>query len=640
MSQPVQYSNLFFETDPNSLAARLVNSEAKPKSDVESAWRNNQLRPASQLTVSQTLQSQTIRHTVSDLYLQQNQSQNSQNPQNPRILSRSWDPVTPKQYTVSDTNLQRLSSNSVSSTLSSQRMPASSNRLASLAPTSTPHTRRSTSDLLNEQILPRNLGQSTQSDLVNASSASGILRDVRAVSSAVPIAASNAPTFRPPRPVVLSKPNQPANDNPRIGDFFKVEPREMESESSYETSCCFAGDEPQSLPRTLPGPAMDAWIDVEVNTPAENPEREVPTRNKYVAEDRIRYGHAGTFNKGPWLSFCEAYEQPVLLESASSGTALINTYNCEAILSKGLGNNAQKVPFLALVVIKLRYYEHYATATLADPTGDIEAEIHEDVLKSDSWIVQEGAVMVLRRVTICRPLFLGEEISTHTLIITPANVEQVYPASAPVPTSFRSILSSIIQGQTLARPHKLDSCIKEDFVEGPKEDPTDLSAELRHLPTLPAIIPQPSHIASKRSKHSVRSQVLPENFDDISGDEEEFDDFYTRKPPRSLSCAASPLSQKVQSFGTPSRAQDQPEAVKSVGTYECLQDSPVTQSTDLAKHLRTQPVQSETLQFNAMLSQEPSAVSESTVARMSQLLDRPGYSKQTADDVAWLEDDA
>ena len=144
-------------------------------------------------------------------------------------------------------------------------------------------------------------------------------------------------------------------------------------------------------------------------------------------------------------------------------------------------------------------FEHYAIAKMADPTGILDAEFHENVFKSERWKIQEGCVIVLKDVTICRPLFLGEEVSTHTLIVTYANIDRVFSVDERIPAIYQKDLDQIIKTQRFPVRTMFQTDIK------PQNAPIR-----QHATVLPNSIPMPSHIAPK---------TRVDGFEDVDEDE-------------------------------------------------------------------------------------------------------------------------
>lgn len=107
--------------------------------------------------------------------------------------------------------------------------------------------------------------------------------------------------------------------------------------------------------------------------------------------------------------------------------SVIEDYSIKAILENRLGN-ARKVPSLAVVVIKSHYLEEGAMCIVADPTGEMESEVHPKVLSSDEYDFSEGAAIILKDFTVFRAHFNREGYATHSIIITPRNIERVFGA--------------------------------------------------------------------------------------------------------------------------------------------------------------------------------------------------------------------
>ncbi|GBG32820.1 Hypothetical Protein FCC1311_090452 [Hondaea fermentalgiana] len=106
----------------------------------------------------------------------------------------------------------------------------------------------------------------------------------------------------------------------------------------------------------------------------------------------------------------------------------LEEYSVRAILENRLGN-ARKVPSLAVIVLKTHYLEEGATCVLADPTGEIESEVHPQVLSSDQYDFVEGCAVVLKDFTVFRAHLNREGYASHSVIITPRNIERLFGAN-------------------------------------------------------------------------------------------------------------------------------------------------------------------------------------------------------------------
>ena len=192
----------------------------------------------------------------------------------------------------------------------------------------------------------------------------------------------------------------------------------------------------------IPGPAGNIW-----STSEETPTKVRRVTAKPVGE-RSRYGHQGVFCKGPWLALCTQFGLPPVLERDTEKRSLLARFNVDAIVREGLGAR-QKVEFLAVVVVKLRSLDEGAVAVLADPTGTMEAEVTQTLLKAEGNAFAEGCAVALRDVAVFRSLVPVQGVASHSLIITSANVDKVFGVDEPVPSCFTpSQLDDIAQGQT------------------------------------------------------------------------------------------------------------------------------------------------------------------------------------------------
>ena len=690
MSQPIQYSNLFFETDPNSLAAKLVqnehNSQANKREKTSGIQQASQgegirrnggpnaqtggtgFRPpprfegfddiSSQVSISANprLQSKSVQQSSQYSARESNESR----PQS--VLSRTWDLAT---------GYGQTPSRSTQFSNQNRSVPVTSTPIRTVHNPSQSAARVIPTDLLSQEIGPRSIPTPAASQ---ASTLTGLLSQSNRGPSTQPnagrnstfIAASHAPTFRPPRPAPSNPPKDTSSSSlaTSITSFFQVKPLSNventgSSSSEFQTSAWFDGPNEQIERNMIPGPAVDAWVLAdEMETQCDYSQRDFSERKERAIEELPKYSRSGIFSKGPWLAFCYSFDQPPVLDSDCPSDCLLRKYNCEGILRGELGSNAEKVPFLALAVLKIRFFEHYATATLADPTGDIEAEIHQDVLRSSQWSVQEGAVVVLRHITICRPLFLGEEVSTHTIIITPSNVERVFPCNEPVPDALIGSLPRIISDQNQPRFGKANSTansvspspvIVESFASASAKSHAAPSV----ITTLPTVIPQPSHIAPKRGRY-VEADF---DFSDDDDEVELFDINESSKPnkqtlnktlqtnesPKPPSIQASPEIESTNTpvfirrrIGSPRQADTSPAQVNSnpsngiIGAVDDLfNDSPVA-SAVFVKDVEKKTVAAPVFSRDSDLTTTKPSVTMGASCQASKV--------QAIDDIGWLDD--
>ena len=153
---------------------------------------------------------------------------------------------------------------------------------------------------------------------------------------------------------------------------------------------------------------------------------------------------ADTFCSGPWLSMCHTYEQPIFLADDESCASFMARCNVARVLQSDFGNQETgKVPFLAARIAKLEQLESGARALLQDLTGYLGAEVHPLVLKQRADDFLEGAVVVIRKASVYQPVFAPQGCPTHTLVLTAANIEHVFPRSEPVPQALASQVDAI-----------------------------------------------------------------------------------------------------------------------------------------------------------------------------------------------------
>lgn len=204
---------------------------------------------------------------------------------------------------------------------------------------------------------------------------------------------------------------------------------------------------PPSATRRIPGPAGDiaaGLLVLEDESSADDTSSIRPPVKMASASGRRRWHVSGgdlVFCSGAWLAMCAAFDQPPVLADDPKRESLLARYNVGSVMLGGLGD-VRKVPFLAVVVLKLRFLVEGVVADVADPTGETEAEIHEEVVRCNSRDIVEGAVLVLRHVTVFRPWLAVA--ATHSLIVTESNIERVFSPDEPVPAQFK--LSGALEG--------------------------------------------------------------------------------------------------------------------------------------------------------------------------------------------------
>ena len=146
------------------------------------------------------------------------------------------------------------------------------------------------------------------------------------------------------------------------------------------------------------------------------------------------------FSQGAWLSMLYKYRLPIVFNENDDN--FITRYNIRNITKDQIGELIH-IPKLAVVIVRLEILDYGATAILADQTGKIEAELHEDILKVEEWGLVECDVLILKKVTVFKPHLPPSGCGTHSIMITKENIEKVFKANSKVPEEFEPLVPDL-----------------------------------------------------------------------------------------------------------------------------------------------------------------------------------------------------
>ncbi|KAG5192460.1 hypothetical protein JKP88DRAFT_156304, partial [Tribonema minus] len=147
----------------------------------------------------------------------------------------------------------------------------------------------------------------------------------------------------------------------------------------------------------------------------------------------------GHFHCAPWVALCEALH--ILLPqqhraAAAGGSTLCaesrfrQSFPC-AIADVLAGRHDLRAPLIAAVIdTATKASDANLVVTLADPTGKIQAVVHQQALFEHAGDLVTGAALALRRAAI----WVSGPGTQRALNIHPDNIMAVFPVSTPMPS--------------------------------------------------------------------------------------------------------------------------------------------------------------------------------------------------------------